>query len=129
MDLTRHDTATEHVLTATGAVGPADTDALRTGLLGALDDGDAVDLLLDAGGVSSFDDAALPALTAARSRAKHLRRRVVVLDGDGGALATALRRSGLWYRFPVHPDAAAAHDALAAERAALEAQGFGLTAH
>src|SRR5205814_2299943 len=84
--------------------------------------------LLDARQVSAFDDAALPALTAGRSRAKYLRRRLVVLDGDGGAVSASLRRSGLRFRFPVYTDASAAQEGLAAERADLAAHSFGWTA-
>jgi anti-anti-sigma regulatory factor len=126
MELRRDDNQTEHVLTASGTVGAAEVPELRTRLLEAIDGDD--DLLLDARQVSAFDDAALPALTAARSRAKHLRRRLVVLDAPSGAVNASLRRSGLLFRFPVYPDASAARDGLAADRADLAARGLGRAA-
>jgi anti-anti-sigma regulatory factor len=127
MDLHRNDNQTEHVLTASGTIGVAELPELRTRLLEAIDGGD-FDLLLDARQVSAFDDAALPALTAGRSRAKYLRRRIVVLDGEGGAVSASLRRSGLRFRFPVYADAPAAKEGLAAERNDLAAHSFGSTA-
>jgi anti-anti-sigma regulatory factor len=127
MKLHRDDNQTEHVLTASGTIGAAELPELRTRLLEGIDDGD-VDLLLDARQVSAFDDAALPALTAGRSRAKYRRRHLVVLDDEGGALGASLRRSGLRFRFPVYPDASAAHQGLAAQRADLAAHSFGRAA-
>jgi anti-anti-sigma regulatory factor len=124
MELHRNDTQTEHVLTASGAIGAAQLPELRARLLEAIDGGD-FDLLLDARQVSAFDDAALPALTAGRSRAKYVRRHLVVLDGEGGAVSASLRRSGLRFRFPVHADASAAHEGLATGRADLAAHSFG----
>jgi anti-anti-sigma regulatory factor len=126
MELRRNDNQTEHVLTASGTIGAAEVPELRTRLLEAIDGDD--DLLLDARQVSAFDDAALPALTAARSRAKHLRRRLVVLDAPSGAVTASLRRSGLLFRFPVYPDASAGRDGLAADRADLAARGLGRAA-
>jgi anti-anti-sigma regulatory factor len=127
MKLHRNDNQTEHVLTASGTIGAAELPELRTRLLEAIDDAD-VDLLLDARQVSAFDDAALPALTAGRSRAKYRRRHLVVLDDEGGALSASLRRSGLRFRFPVYPDASAAHQGLAQQRADLAAHSFGRAA-
>jgi anti-anti-sigma regulatory factor len=127
MELHRNDNQTEHVLTASGTIGVAELPELRVRLLEAIDGGD-FDLLLDARQVSAFDDAALPALTAGRSRAKYLRRRLVVLDGEGGAVSASLRRSGLRFRFPVYADASAAQEGLAADRADLAAHSFGWTA-
>ena len=126
MELHRNDNQSEHVLTASGNIGVAELPELRTRLLEAIDGG-GFDLLLDARQVSAFDDAALPALTAGRSRAKYLRRHLVVLDGDGGAVTASLRRSGLLFRFPVYPDASAARDGLAAQRADLASHNFGRT--
>ena len=126
MELRRNDNQTEHVLSASGTIGAAELPELRIRLLEAIDGDD--DLLLDARQVSAFDDAALPALTAARSRAKHLRRRLVVLDAPSGAVNASLRRSGLLFRFPVYPDASAARDGLAADRADLAARGLGRAA-
>ena len=124
MQLHRNDNPTEHVLTAHGVIGAAELAELRAGLVEGFDGGES-DLLLDAREVTAFDDAALPALTAARSRAKFIRRHLVVLDRDDGALSASLRRSGLLFRFPVYADAAAAHEGLAAGRAALDARGLG----
>jgi len=124
MELHRNDNQTEHVLTVSGSIGAAELPELRTRLLEAIDGGD-FDVLLDAREVSAFDDAALPALTAGRSRAKYRRRRLVVLDGEGGAVSASLRRSGLRFRFPVYADASAAHGGLAADRAALAAHSLG----
>jgi len=126
MELHRNDNQTEHVLTASGAIGVAELPELRTRLLEAIGRGGLdFDLLLDARQVSAFDDAALPALTAGRSRAKYARRPLVILDGEGGAVSASLRRSGLRFRFPVYADASAAHQGLAAERAHLAAHSFG----
>jgi anti-anti-sigma regulatory factor len=127
VELHRNDNQTEHVLTASGTIGIAELPELRTRLLEAIDGGD-FDLLLDARQVSAFDDAALPALTAGRSRAKYLRRHIVVLDGEGGAVSASLRRSGLRFRFPVYADASAAREGLVAQRADLAARSFGRTA-
>jgi hypothetical protein len=123
MQLDRNDNETEHVLTAQGAIGVTDLAELRAGLVEAFDGGET-DVLLDAHEVSAFDDGALPALTAARSRAKFIRRHLVVLDRDDGAVSASLRRSGLRFRFPVYPDAAAAHEGLVEDRAALDARGL-----
>jgi anti-anti-sigma regulatory factor len=127
MELHRNDNQTEHVLTASGTIRVAELPELRTRLLEAIDGGE-FDLLLDARQVSAFDDGALPALTAGRSRAKYLRRRIVVLDGEGGAVSASLRRSGLRFRFPVYADASAAREGLAAQRAERAAHSFGWTA-
>jgi anti-anti-sigma regulatory factor len=126
MELHRNDNQTEHVLTASGTIGVADLPELRTRLLEAIGQRELdFDLLLDARQVSAFDDAALPALTAGRSRAKYLRRHLVVLDSDGGAVSNSLRRSGLRFRFPVYADADAAREGLVADRTALAAHSFG----
>jgi anti-anti-sigma regulatory factor len=127
MELHRNDNLTERVLTASGAIGVAELPELRARLLEAIGGGD-FDLLLDARQVSAFDDAALPALTAGRSRARYLRRHLVVLDGEGGAVSASLRRSGLRFRFPVYADASAAQEGLAAERADRAARSVGWTA-
>jgi anti-anti-sigma regulatory factor len=124
MELHRNDNQTEHVLTASGVIGAAELPELRAVLLEAIGGG-GVDVLLDARQVSAFDDAALPALTAARSRAKYVGRRIVVVDGDGGAVSASLRRSGLRFRFPVYADVSAAQDGLSSERADLAAHGVG----
>ncbi len=93
-DLHRDDNQTERVLTATGDIGGMELTELRTRVLQAFDGGE-FDLLLDARQVTSFDDAALPALTAGRSRAKYLRRRLAVLEHESvPACAAAACASG-----------------------------------
>ena len=118
MQIDRKDNQTEHVLSVAGEIGPAEAPELRGRLLEAVEGGDS-DVLLDAHDVTVFDDDALTALTAARIRAKHLRRHLVVLDDEDGPVTNSLRRTGLRFRFPVYRDAAAAAKGLAADRAAL----------
>lgn len=105
------------VVTVSGVIDDNDADELRTQFLEALENADG-DIVMDAGHVDSIGDAALVALTAARSRAKSLRHRVVVVDGSHGAVTAALRRTGLRYRFPVYADLAAAGEGLEADKAA-----------
>jgi anti-anti-sigma regulatory factor len=112
----------EHLFELSGTVTGADTPELRVRLCEALGVGQH-DVMLDARRVTTFDDAALTALTAARSRAKSQHHRIVALDRDDGALTTSLRRTGLISRFPVYPDATTAVAALAADRAELAAKG------
>ncbi|WP_432548310.1 hypothetical protein [Kineococcus sp. SYSU DK004] len=107
-----------------GAVGAADAAALRVRLLDAVGGGPGDpggDVLLDARRVTSFDDLALVAFVAARSRAKHLRHRLVVVDGDDGAAARSLRRTGQVFRTAVYPDTASALRGIAGDRAAVAA--------
>jgi anti-anti-sigma regulatory factor len=105
------------VLTVSGVVADTETAELRTQLLDALETAGG-DVVMDAGQLETIDDDALVALTAARSRAKFLRHRVVVVDRPGGALTAALRRSGLRARFPVFADVAAADEGLEADKSA-----------
>lgn len=100
----------ERTLVVEGAISGADVAGLRSSIIAAL--GDGHDIVLDVRGVTSFDDAATPALTAARSRAKHLKHRIVVLDGEDGPTTRSLRRSGHIFRFPVFTDGSAALAAL-----------------
>lgn len=113
------------VMTLTGEITAADTDRLRAqayealalsgeehrraSLLQAPMDGaaggdrqrtHAGDLLVDAVSVTSFDDAAMAALSSARTRARYLGAQVVVIDQVAGALSLSLRRTGLAFRFP-----------------------------
>ena len=112
----------ERVLTVTGVVRGADAHQLQSTLVGELGHGGGHDVVVDVRKVTAFDDDALPALTAGRSRAKFLHRRIALVDGADGATTRALRRSGHIFRFPVHADAAAARTALAAERSELAAR-------
>jgi anti-anti-sigma regulatory factor len=113
----RADTPDEHVLVVAGDVGPAQTHELRSHLLHALAAG-ASDLMFDARQVTRFEDVALSALTATRSRAKFQRNRFVVLDHHAGPVNTSLRRSGLNFRIDVFPDVTVAHQSIADHRAA-----------
>lgn len=107
-------------LAVTGAVGPAHVQDLQASILEAVVAGGDSDLVLDMRAVTTFDDAALSALTVGRSRAKFLGHKIVVLDEARGAVITSLRRSGLIFRFPVYADGEAANAGLAEARVALE---------
>ena len=113
---------TERVLTVSGPVGSAQASELRLRLLEEVGHGGGCDVILDTRQVSSFDDAALVALTAGRSRAKFLHHRIVLVDGQDGSTVRSLRRSGHIFRFPVYADAAAAGEGLSADRSALAAR-------
>lgn len=123
---TQHTTTSDaSVVTLTGDISAADTDRLRGAAYKALASsaeahrhasasqvqlhgatgGDrqrdhAGDLLVDASAVTSFDDAAMAALSSARTRARHLGAQLVVIDQVDGALSLSLRRTGLAFRFP-----------------------------
>lgn len=115
------DTGTSTTLTVQGQVAADDTDRLRGAAYEALADsaevhrragaddagadagqrrGHAGDLVIDARAVTSFQDAAMAALSSARLRARHLGASVVVVDAADGALGLSLRRTGLAFRFP-----------------------------
>lgn len=106
------------VLRLTGDLGATTTEDLQNRLTDAVDRAPG-DLYLDVHEVTGCTDQALTALTAARSRAKRRRTRLVVLDREDGVVASSLRRTGRHFRMPIHPDAASASEALAAERAVL----------
>lgn len=106
-----------YVLAVSGTIGASETPELQTRLLDALEVADG-DVVMDTRHVDAIDDLALVALTAARSRAKHLRRRVVLVDRPDGAVTAALRRTGLSFRFPVYAEPAAAEEGLHRDRAA-----------
>ena len=116
VNITPLDPSTD-VVTLSGDVGAADLATLRTALVAAVDGvRPGGDLLVDAHGVTAFDDAALPAFVTARSRAKRNRMSIAALAEDGSALEAALRRSGHLSRITVHPDAAAARELLGRRR-------------
>ncbi|WP_165400122.1 STAS domain-containing protein [Motilibacter rhizosphaerae] len=129
MDTTHEDFGTDSIITLRGAVTPTDTRPLRRALVSALDGGSG-DLLLDARAVTGFDDQALAALVAARTHGKSRQQRLVVLDVEGGPLATLLRRTGLIFPLPVYADRDDAEAGLAADRqtVALRSGAFGADA-
>ncbi|TNM67296.1 hypothetical protein FHN55_10885 [Streptomyces sp. NP160] len=131
------------VVTLSGDIGASDTDRLRGAAYEALaasadahrhasasqvqlhgtTGGDrqrdhAGDLLVDASAVTSFDDAAMAALSSARTRARHLGAQIVVTDQVDGALSLSLRRTGLAFRFPQFESLEAATAFLEQARAA-----------
>ena len=106
------------VLLLTGSLDATSIEALQHRLTTAVDAAPG-DLYLDVHGVTSCSDVALTALTAARSRSKRRRTRLVVLDDADGVVARALRRTGRHFRVPIFPDADEASTALAAGRAAV----------
>jgi anti-anti-sigma regulatory factor len=116
MEIHRLESTTDDVMTVTGTVAREDVPVLRDALLAGVEN-TSTDLLVDTRIVTVFDEAALAAFVTARSRARFLRRRIVVLDADHGAVSVALRSSGLLARIPVHPDADSARSVLADRRA------------
>lgn len=123
---TNHDT--DVTLTISGPIVGATVHDLRAQLEDVLNH-TGRDIVLDVRQVEAFDDTALVALVVARSRAKYQRRRIVVVDGDGGAATASLRRSGLSFRFPIYPDVAAAVDGLSADRSARRGLVLSATAN
>lgn len=125
MKILHSTTGDASVVTLSGDIGASDTDRLRGAAYEALASsadahrrtspsqvqangvtgGDrqrdhARDLLVDASAVTSFDDAAMAALSSARTRARHLGAQIVVIDQVDGALSLSLRRTGLAFRVP-----------------------------
>jgi len=115
VELSLHDE--DSLLTVTGDVGTVDVPVLRGRILDALE-ANRGDVLLDMRQVRSVSDHLMAALSAARSRAKHLRHRVVVVDAATGVMTGGLRRRGMQFRIPVYPDPAAALAGLHADREA-----------
>jgi len=107
----------ESLFTVSGSVEAVDVPRLRGLVLDAIEE-DGTDVLLDMRAAGPVDELLLPALTAARTRAKHLRRRIVVIDEAEGATARDLRRTGLQFRIPIYGDPAEATVGLRADRAA-----------
>jgi anti-anti-sigma regulatory factor len=104
------------VVALSGAIAAGDVAALRLALVAAVDAIDT-DLILDARAVTAFDEACLPALVAARSRAKWRRRFVAVIGTLGDPIEIVLRRTAPRSAFPVVADLAVARGALAEFRA------------
>ena len=123
LSLSVHDHET--LLTVSGNVEAEDVSQLRGTLLDAIDEG-GTDVLLDMRAAGPVDELLLPALTAARARAKHLRRRIVVIDAAEGATSCDLRRTGLQFRIPIYGDPADATAGLRADRAARARLAAGL---
>lgn len=117
IEFSQHDTAS--LLTVTGPVDAVDVPQLRDRMLSAVDQDDG-DVLLDMRGVTRVDELLMTALTAVRSRAKYLRRRIAVIDEADGVTLASLRRLGMQFRIPVFADPASATTGLAEDRAARE---------
>lgn len=108
------------LVTLSGDCSPADLDELRQALVTAVDGTDpGTDLLVDAHDVTAFDDACIPALVAARSRAKWNRQSFAVVADVGGPVEACLRRSGHLARIPVFADVTTAREVLDRHHAAL----------
>ncbi|MBI4939433.1 MAG: STAS domain-containing protein [Actinobacteria bacterium] len=114
MNITPLDTSPDALFTLTGGVGADEVPALRRALVSAVERMPSP-VLVDARGVTAFPDAAMEALVVARSRAKFLRKVLVVVDGDPGIVHAALVRTGLVFRIPVFADEETARAVLAAE--------------
>lgn len=108
---------TECLLTVSGSVDATDMPRLRSGVLDVLDNNRG-DVLLDMRQAGPVHGLLTAALAAARSRAKNLRQRIVVIDRLDGAAAGNLRQHGMQRRIPIYPDPPAAAAGLRAARAA-----------
>ena len=115
MEITQTENETETVVHLVGEISHGQIKELRGSLFQAVND---VDVVIDARGVTDFDDTALTALSAARSRAKWRSHRLVVVDEEDGRLRASLRRTGLHLHFPVYRDPAGAAKGLSADRLA-----------
>lgn len=107
----------ESVLAVTGPVDAVDVPLLNDRILATLDQNQG-DVLLDMREADPVSDVLMRALTGARSRAKHLRHRIVVVDTLDGATARSLRRHGMHFRIPIYLDLPAASAGLHADRTA-----------
>ncbi|WP_158221185.1 hypothetical protein [Kineosporia sp. R_H_3] len=119
MNITPLDTSPDALFTMTGGVGADEVPALRRALVSAVERMPSP-VIVDARGVTAFPDVAMEALVSARSRAKFLRKVLVVVDGDadgaaGGVVHAALVRTGVVFRIPVFADEETARAVLAAE--------------
>ena len=121
MNITPLDTSPDALFTVTGAVGADDVPALRRALVAAVERMPSP-VVVDGRGVTAFPDSATEAFVVARSRAKFLRKVLVVVDGGaggaggaGGVVHAALVRTGVLFRIPVFADEQTARTVLAAE--------------
>jgi hypothetical protein len=114
----------ESVLAVIGPVDAVDVPLLNDHIMARLDQNQG-DLLLDMRQAGPVTDVLMTALDAARTRAKHLRHRVVVVDTHDGATAKALRRRGMHFRIPVYLDLPAASAGLEADRTARTRRAVG----
>ena len=117
VELSAHDH--DSLLTVTGNVDAVDVPMLRSHLLDAVEAYPG-DVLLDMRHVRSVSEQLAPALTAVRTRAQHLRHRIVVIDDVAGATTGVLRRLGLQFRIPVYRDPQTATEGLRADREARD---------
>jgi anti-anti-sigma regulatory factor len=120
--------ATESVMTVSGIVDDVAVGELRRQLVGLLDERRA-DIVLDMRDVPEVHDDLIAALVVARSRAKHLRSHLVVVDHAEGATSAALRRSGMHFRIPLYLDCVSASLGLAGNREARERLALGAAPH
>lgn len=118
MNITPLDTSPDALFTVTGGIGADDVPALRRALVAAVERMPSP-VIVDARGVTAFPDVAMEAFVAGRSRAKFLRKVLVVVDaeagGAGGVVHAALVRTGVLFRIPVFADEQTARAVLAAE--------------
>ena len=103
MTIKRKRAQDHRVLVVSGEVGADDVQELRTALEQAADEGG--DVLLDAHGVTRFDEAARAALVSGRSRAKFHGNRLMVLDAPDGRVRAGLLSWGLQTRILTFDDA------------------------
>lgn len=108
---------TESVLAVTGPVEAVDVPLLNDRILATLDQNQG-DVLLDMRQADPVSDVLMTALNGARSRAKLLRHRIVVVDTLDGATARSLRSHGMHFRIPIYLDLPTASAGLHADRTA-----------
>lgn len=125
LELSVHDD--QSLLTVSGSVDIVDVPRLRDRIQSVLEEHRG-DVLLDMRQALPVSDQLMSALTSARTLAKHLGRRLVVIDDIEGVTAGDLRRHGMHFRIPIYQDPADATAGLRADRDARERlQVFGRT--